>query len=77
MEKKSQDFSMREAQRLAKTPEGKKLMALLQKENDAQLKKAMGYAAGGNYQEAGKLLQELLSSPEAQQLIRQLEDLHG
>ena len=77
MEKKSQDFSIKEAQRLAKTPEGQKLMELLQQSNHEQLQKAMAQAQTGNYKAAGDILQSLLSSPEAQQLIRQLGGNHG
>lgn len=77
MEKKSQDFSIKEAQRLAKTPEGQRLMALLQQSDSRQLEKAMAEVNAGNYKEAGSLLQSLLSSPEAQQLIRQLGGKHG
>jgi len=77
MEKKSQDFSIKEAQRLANTPEGQRLMALLQQSDSGQLEKAMAEVNAGNYKEAGSLLQSLLSSPEAQQLIRQLGGKHG
>ena len=77
MEKKSQDFSINEAQRLAKTPEGQKLMAILQQQDPEQLQKAMDRAASGNYKEAGTILQSLLSSPEAQKLMQQLGGKHG
>ena len=77
MEKKSQDFSIKEAQRLANTQEGKRLMQLLQQEDNGQLEKAMAQANAGNYKEAGNLLQSLLASPEAQKLIRQLGEKHG
>ena len=77
MDKKSQDFSIKEAQRLAKTPEGQKLMQLLQQKDSGQLQKAMTEASAGDYREAGAALQSLLSSPEAQQLIRQLGGKHG
>ena len=77
MEKKSQDFSINEAQRLAKTPAGQKLMAMLQQQDSGQLKKAMDAAASGKYQEAGSLLSSLLSSPEAKELIRQLGGKNG
>jgi len=77
MDKKSQDFSIKEAQRLANTPEGQRLMALLQQSDSGQLEKAMAEVNAGNYKEAGSLLQSLLSSPEAQQLIRQLGGKHG
>ena len=77
MEKKSQDFSIKEAQRLAKTPEGQQLMAILQQQDSGQLRKAMTQASAGNYQEAGAILQSLLSSPEARQLMQQLGGRHG
>ena len=77
MEKKSQDFSIKEAQRLAQTPEGQKLMAMLQQRDSGQLQKAMAQASAGNYKEAGAILQSLLSSPEAQQLMQQLGGRHG
>ena len=77
MEKKSQDFSIQEAQRLAKTPEGQKLMRLLQEKDSAKLEKAMADASAGNFKDAGKTLSSLLSSPEIRQLIRQLGGKHG
>ena len=77
MVKKSQDFSMKDAQRLAGTTEGQKLMQLLQQQDAGQLQKVMDAAGCGNYQEAGKLLSSLLSSPEARQLIRQLGGKNG
>lgn len=77
MEKKSQDFSIKEAQRLAKTREGQKLMTLLQQQDNGQLQKAMAEASAGNYKAAGDILQSLLSSPEAIALMRQLEEKHG
>lgn len=77
MEKKSQDFSIKEAQRLAQTPEGQKLMAMLQQRDNGQLQQAVAQASSGNYKEAGAILQSLLSSPEAQQLIQQLGGKHG
>ena len=77
MEKKSQDFSINEAQRLAKTPEGQKRIAILQLQDPEQLQKAIDRAASGNYKEAGTILQSLLSSPEAQKLMQQLGGKHG
>ena len=77
MEKKSQDFSIKQAQRLAATPEGQKLMDMLRQKDSGQLQQAMDSAASGNYKEAGKILQSLLSSPEAQQLIQQMGCKYG
>ena len=77
MEKKTQDFSMEEAKRLAQTPEGQQLMAILQQKDSGQLQKAIEAASAGNYQQAGSLLQALLSSPEARQLIKKMGADHG
>lgn len=77
MEKKSQDFSVRQAQQLAKTPAGQQLYQLLQKEDTGQIQQAMDAAAKGDYSQAGKALQSLLASPEAKKLIRQLGGRHG
>ena len=77
MAKKSQDFSIKEAQRLAATPEGQKLIAILQQKDSGQLQQAMAQASSGNYKAAGEALQSLLSSPEAQQLMRQLGGRNG
>ena len=77
MEKKSQDFSIEKAKRLAESPEGQQLMALLQQGDSTQLQKAIAQANAGNYKEAGNLLQTLLSSPEARKLIQQLGSKHG
>ena len=77
MEKKSQDFSIKEAQRLANSPAGKELAGLLQRSDSNAVQKAMDLAAAGDYAAAGKLLNTLLSSPEAQKLIQQLGGKHG
>ena len=77
MEKKSQDFSVQEAQRLAKTPEGQALIRLLQEKDSAALEKAMADASAGNFKDAGKALSSLLTSPEIRQLIRQLGGNNG
>lgn len=77
MEKNSQDFSIKKAQQLAQTREGQQLMHLLQQKDAAQLQKAMEAASTGNYKEAGAILNTLLSSPDAQKLIRQMGEDHG
>ena len=77
MERKSQDFSIKEAQRLANSPAGKELIGLLQRGDSAAMQRVMDLAAAGDYAAAGKTLNTLLSSPEAQALIQQLGGKHG
>ena len=77
MEKKSQDFSIQDTQRLAKSPAGKQLMQMLQQQDSGQLQRAADLASAGNYKEAGEALQSLLSSPEVQKLMQQLGGKNG
>ena len=72
MEKKIQDFSMDEVMRLAKSPAGKQLIAMLQQQNNGQLQQAMTQAKSGDYANASKTVSDMLSSPEAQKLLKQM-----
>ncbi len=72
MQKNSQDFSMQEALRLAQSPAGQRLLALLQASNPQMIRQAAGQANKGNYQQAEQTLQSLLSDPEVQRLLQQL-----
>ena len=74
MQKKSEDFSPQEAMRLAKTPAVQQLLAMLQQQNTGQLERIMTMANSGDMAGAGSALQGLLSSPDAQKLIHQLEE---
>lgn len=60
--------------RMAQTPAGQQLIALLQKQDSAQLQQAIAYAVSGDYNRAKAALSEMLSSPEAQALLKKLED---
>ena len=60
--------------RMAQTPAGQQLIALLQKQDGTQLQQAIAYAVSGDYNRAKEILSKLLSSPEAQALLRKLED---
>ena len=73
MEKKSQDFSIQEAMRLANSPAGKQLAALLQQADQQVLNDAVRQAQQGNYEGAAKHLKDLMASPQAQALLKQLE----
>lgn len=73
MQKNSQNFSMQEALRLARSDAGQQLLQLLQQSDSATLQQAADMAAAGNYQQAGSALSKLLDSPEIQALLKQLE----
>lgn len=72
MEKKFQDFSMEEVMRLAKSPAGQQLMAMLQQKDSGQLQQAVTQAKGGDFSQASRTLNDMLSSPEAQKLLKEL-----
>ncbi len=72
MEKKSQDFSMEDAARLAQTPAAKQLMAALSRQDPAALDRAMANAAAGNFDQVQQDLATLMGSPEIKALLRQL-----
>lgn len=72
MQKKSEDFSMQEALRLAKSPAGQQLLAMLRQSDSGQLRQVMDQAGAGDYAKASQTLSQLLSSPEAQKLLSEL-----
>lgn len=72
MQKKSEDFSVQEAMRLAQSPAGQQLLAMLKRSDNGQIQQAMNQASAGDYREAAKTLNGLLSSPEAQKLLEDL-----
>ena len=72
MQKNSDDFSIQEAMRLAKSPAGQELIAMLQRTNSDQLQNIVSQAQAGNVSQAGDMLQKMLSSPEAQKLLKEL-----
>lgn len=72
MQKNADHFSMQEVMRLAQSDTGQQLLALLKRENGAALQQAMEQAAAGDYAQVQKTMSSLLTSPEAQALLRQL-----
>ena len=72
MEKKSQDFSMEEVMRLAKSPAGQQLIAMLKQADSTKLQQAVTQAKIGDYTQASQTLSAMLSSPEAQKLLKEL-----
>ena len=65
---------MSELFRLAQTPAGRQLIAMLQKKGGNRLGEAVSKAAAGDYAQAKEILSDLLSSSEAQTLLKELED---
>lgn len=72
MQNDPKNFSMQDAMRLASTPAGQQLLALLQQSDTATLRSAMEQASAGNYEQAKQVLGPLLNSPDVQKLLQQL-----
>lgn len=78
MQKKSEDFSVQEAMRLAKTPAGQQLLAMLRQENSDQMANIMDMAKAGDMTGAGNALKHLLSDRQVKSLLKKMEDQsHG
>lgn len=69
-----ENFSMADAKRLAQTEAGQKLLTLLQSQNPQQLQTAMQQASSGDLEQLKKTLGTFMASPEAQALLKQLEN---
>ena len=65
-------FSMEDAMRLAKSPQGQKVLAQLQQHHSGALESAMAQAQSGDYSQIKNPLSAFLQSPEGQNLMNQL-----
>lgn len=65
---------MGELIRLAQTPAGKQLISMLQSKGSTKLQQAISSAASGDYTRVREVLSDLLSDPEAQALLKELEE---
>ena len=72
MEEKNQNFSMDALMKLAKSPAGQQLLAMLRQADSGQLQQAINQANAGEYTSAQQTLQSLLDNPNVQDLLQQL-----
>ena len=72
MQKNSQYFSIQEVKKLANSPAGQQLLAMLRDSDGVQMEQAAKLAAAGEYAKAAKILESTLSSEQAQRLMKQL-----
>lgn len=70
-------FSMQEAMRMAESPAGQQLLAILKQSGGADLQKAMSSAASGNFDQAKSALSSLLADPQVAELLKQLGGSNG
>lgn len=69
--------AIRQAMKMAQTPEGQQLIRMLQTSSSTDVEKAMASASSGDYDAARQALSALLNNPEAQRLLRQMGGNHG
>ena len=69
--------TIRQAMRMAQSPQGQQLIRMLQASGGDQLQKALSGANSGDYEAVKKALSGILSDPEAQKLLRQMGGNHG
>lgn len=72
MQKNSENFSLQDVMRLAATPAGQQLIALLRQGNTAMLQEAARLASEGDTARARELLSGYLSDPAVRDLLAQL-----
>ena len=72
MDKFSQNFSKEDIMNLAKSPAGQQLIAMLRQTDNTKLEQAVSQAKTGDYAQAGETLRHILSTPEAQRLMKEL-----
>ena len=64
--------SMQEVLRMAASPAGQQLIAMLRKQSDSEFQAAMSSAAAGDYTQAKQAIEKLMTDPQAQKLLKQL-----
>ena len=67
-------FDFSDLLQLAQSPAGQQLITLLQRNGGNELQSALSSAARGDYSKAQKALSGLMKDPEAQKLLKNLED---
>lgn len=72
MDQISNNFSSQDILRMAQSPAGRQLITLLHQKGGRELQDAIRQAADGDYGKAKESINQLLSSPEAQALLKQL-----
>lgn len=73
----SNQDAIRDAMRLAQSPAGQQLLQLLRTAGGQELDQAMNKALSGDYQDAKKLLANLMTDPRTAELMNQIGGNHG
>lgn len=71
------DHALQEARKLARTPEGKQLAALLQQLGGPNLQQSVDAASAGDFRQAQQVISALMQDPQARQLLEKLGGGNG
>ncbi len=71
------DHAIQEARKLASTPEGKQLAALLQQLGGQNLQQTISQAATGDFSQAQQAISMLMQNAEARELLEKLGGNNG
>ncbi len=74
MQKNFDNYSMQETLRLARSPAGQELLALLQREHASTMQAVQEYANAGQMEQAQQSLAGFMSDPRIKALLRQLQE---
>lgn len=66
------NLPMQEVMRMAASPAGQQLIALLQQQGGIEFQKVMEQAAAGEYSQARRAIETLMADPKAQKLLKEL-----
>lgn len=72
MTKDSGSIDFSELMKIANSPVGQELISLVQKNADAHFDEAIQQAQAGNFSQAQTILSQILSTPEARDLMKKL-----
>lgn len=77
MQNKQENFSMQDAMRLANSPAGKELLALLKESSDGTVEQARKQAEHGDFEQVKKTLAEVMKNPNVQKLLEEMRKANG
>jgi hypothetical protein len=70
-----QNMDLKQLRKLAQSPAGQQLLHILQHQGGKELQDAVQKASSGDFRQAKQALSSLLDTPEAKQLLKQLEEI--
>ena len=69
--------AIQQAMKLANSPAGQQLLQMLRSNGGDGLNRAMQMASSGNYEEAKKLINQMMQDPQTKALLNQIGGNHG